>query len=62
MFSLQPPRHISTLPDRRCLRDVRFPPDPDQIADVSTLRFRATFGLMRRSEQHSYSITSSVLG
>ena len=31
MFSLQPPRHISTLPDR------------DQIADVSSRRFRASF-------------------
>ena len=31
----------SELGPLRCPRHVRFPPDRDQIADVSTLRFRA---------------------
>ena len=54
MFSLQQPRHIPTLPfstDQRCLRDVRFPPDRDQIAYVAALRFRAGKRFMSHQTQ-----------
>ena len=40
MFNLQPPRHISTLPDSR----------PIAVSQQTT--FRANNGLMHRSKQH----------
>ena len=44
MFSLQPPRHIPTLPfstEMACPRHVCFPPDSDHSADIWGGPFRA---------------------
>src|ERR1022692_204236 len=48
MFDLQPPRHISTLPNS------------DLILRRSEMTRCAISGLMHRNKQHLYSITSSA--
>jgi hypothetical protein len=39
---------------------VRFTPGSDRTADIAGGPIRATTGLMHRSKQHRYSITSSA--
>ena len=50
---------IST--EKGCPRHVRCAPGSDRIADIAGGPVRANNGLMQRSKQHRYSITSSAL-
>jgi len=63
MFYLMPPRHISTLPNasfRPCPNDFRSTPISRPFQGPTTCLKRAITGLMHRSKQHLYSITSSA--
>jgi hypothetical protein len=63
MFSLKPPRHISTLPRAAVavrLMAQRVYPQLRKYPCISSLTLRASNGLMHRSKLHLYSITSSA--
>jgi hypothetical protein len=63
MFSLPPPRHISTLPKAAvAIRspDVGLSSDSGGIADIPQPPLRANCGLMHSSKKRLYSITSSA--
>jgi len=46
---------------QQCPHHVRFPPDSDQIADITPRLRRAMNGLMHHSKKRPYSMTSSEI-
>ena len=64
MFTLQPPRHIPTLPDsdlQSCWCDVRSAPGNGQVADIAAGPKRANIGGRTKQKPRDIGDASSLL-